>query len=170
MKTTQPDHWRYEIDPGFDPAGEVPPFAILGAWPMNARDEIVGDFVVNPDYAASPVARMLDIDADPFTMAWSEHARFALDDAGFRDAITRTTWFGLESDGQLVVFDQGTGPRVRAWSSRKHLEAAGDPSAAPLDGSALFGLAKQGIALELNAAEQTACVLSAEFLNDIADA
>lgn len=135
---------------------------------MNTQGETIGDFVVNPDYVASPVARMLEVDDDPFTLAWAEHARFALDDAGFRDAIASTPWLGLTSDGQLVVFDQGDGPQVRAYSSRRHLDAAGAPDSTSLDGSALIALAKQGIALELNATEQASCRLSADFVNDIA--
>lgn len=137
---------------------------------MSPQDEVIGDFVPNPNYVASPVARMLEIDADPFTVAWAEHARFALDDAGFRDVIASTNWFGLVSDDQLLVFDQGQGPQVRAYSSPAHREAAGAPPTAPLAGSGLFELAKQGIALELNASEHAGCRLSADFVNDIANA
>ncbi len=33
-----------------DPAGEIPREAIIGAWRVNGRGRIVGDFQVNPDY------------------------------------------------------------------------------------------------------------------------
>lgn len=42
--------WVYEIDQGYDPNGAIPPEAILGAWQVNERGDIVGDFRPNPNY------------------------------------------------------------------------------------------------------------------------
>ncbi|HEX5496052.1 MAG TPA: type VII secretion system-associated protein [Mycobacteriales bacterium] len=52
----QPNTWFYAVDPAFDPDGEVPPWAIMGAWQVDDGGEIGGDFVDNPDYRPSPQA------------------------------------------------------------------------------------------------------------------
>ncbi|WP_282818936.1 hypothetical protein [Curtobacterium flaccumfaciens] len=171
MKAAEPTQWRYEIDPGFDPEGEVPPFAVRGAWPLNGRGETVGDFLPNPGYVASPVALMLAVDEDVFTIAWAEHARFALDDSAFADVIRSVAWRGQTNEaGELLTFDAGQGPQVRVYSSDRHLEAAGMPSSARVRGSVLFDLAATGISVEANATATHTCFLSAHFLADIADA
>jgi hypothetical protein len=46
-----PGGWVYEIAGGIDPAGEVPPEFILGAWAVDARGELTGEFVPNPGYS-----------------------------------------------------------------------------------------------------------------------
>jgi hypothetical protein len=47
-----PGGWVYEIDGDMvdDPNGDVPPEAIIGAWQVNARGKIYGDFRPNPNY------------------------------------------------------------------------------------------------------------------------
>ena len=47
-----PGGWVYEIDGDMvdDPNGDVPPEAIIGAWQVNARGKIFGDFRPNPNY------------------------------------------------------------------------------------------------------------------------
>jgi hypothetical protein len=47
---SNPGGWVYEIGPGYDPNGAIPPEAILGAWQVNERGDIVGDFRPNPNY------------------------------------------------------------------------------------------------------------------------
>ncbi|MQA61892.1 MAG: type VII secretion system-associated protein [Actinophytocola sp.] len=51
-----PDSWLYVIDEAFDPAGDVPPWAIVGAYPVNSAGEIVTDFHPNDQYRPSPRA------------------------------------------------------------------------------------------------------------------
>lgn len=45
-----PGGWVYEIDGSYEPDGEIPPEAILGAWKVNDQGEIEGDFIPNPNY------------------------------------------------------------------------------------------------------------------------
>ena len=45
-----PGGWVYEISEGYDPNGEVPPEAILGAWQVDDSGNIVGEFRPNPNY------------------------------------------------------------------------------------------------------------------------
>lgn len=45
-----PDGWVYEIDESFKNDEEVPPQAIRGAWKVNSKGVIIGDFIPNPNY------------------------------------------------------------------------------------------------------------------------
>ena len=48
--------WLYVIDPAFDPNTEVPPWGIVGAYPVNAYGEIESRFAANDTYRPSPRA------------------------------------------------------------------------------------------------------------------
>jgi len=50
-----PNGWVYAIDGVADPNGAVPPERVRGAWKVNARGEIEGGFIPNPNYR--PVGR-----------------------------------------------------------------------------------------------------------------
>lgn len=50
-----PNSWLYVIDPALDPDGEVPPWGVVGAYPVNERGEIEERFQPNGGYR--PVAR-----------------------------------------------------------------------------------------------------------------
>ena len=45
-----PGGWVYEIQSGVDPAGEVAPEQIIGAWAVSAGGELTGEFTPNPRY------------------------------------------------------------------------------------------------------------------------
>lgn len=51
-----PNSWLYVIDEAFDPDGRVPPWAVVGAYPVNAAGDIVEDFHPNDRYRPSPKA------------------------------------------------------------------------------------------------------------------
>ena len=51
-----PNSWLYVIDPAFDPNSEVPPWGIVGAYPVDARGEIESRFAANDTYRPSPRA------------------------------------------------------------------------------------------------------------------
>lgn len=59
-----PNTWLYVIDPAFDADAEVPPWGVVGAYPVNDRGEIDTNFRRNTEYRPSPVALRL---ADPAT-------------------------------------------------------------------------------------------------------
>lgn len=46
----KPNGWVYAIDGVADPSADVPPERIRGAWKVNAKGEIEGDFIPNPNY------------------------------------------------------------------------------------------------------------------------
>ena len=47
-----PGGWVYRIRGDYDPNGAVPPDAIEGAWKVNERGKIEGDFIPNPNFRA----------------------------------------------------------------------------------------------------------------------
>jgi hypothetical protein len=51
-----PGGWVYEIDGDRvdDPNGAVPPDAIIGAWKVDARGNLSGDYQANPNYGPLP--------------------------------------------------------------------------------------------------------------------
>ncbi|TLW93203.1 type VII secretion system-associated protein [Saccharomonospora piscinae] len=51
-----PNSWLYVIDEAFDPHGNVPSWAVIGAYPVNAGGEIIDDFHFNDRYLPSPQA------------------------------------------------------------------------------------------------------------------
>jgi hypothetical protein len=51
-----PNTWLYVIDEAFDPNGRVPPWAVVGAYPVNADGDVVEDFHPNDQYRPSPKA------------------------------------------------------------------------------------------------------------------
>ena len=51
-----PNSWLYVIDEAFDPNGQVPSWAVVGAYPVNDGGEIVADFHPNEQYRPSPQA------------------------------------------------------------------------------------------------------------------
>ncbi|HWD02192.1 MAG TPA: type VII secretion system-associated protein [Amycolatopsis sp.] len=51
-----PNSWLYVIDEAFDPAGPVPSWAVVGAYPVNATGDVVEDFHPNDRYRPSPKA------------------------------------------------------------------------------------------------------------------
>src|SRR6266545_8425856 len=61
-----PNSWLYVIDPALDPDGEVPPWGVVGAFPVNERGEIDEAFEPNADYRPTMVARRKE--PDPATV------------------------------------------------------------------------------------------------------
>jgi hypothetical protein len=49
-----PNSWLYVIDPALDPDGEVPPWGVVGAFPVNVWGRIEEPFEPNADYRPSP--------------------------------------------------------------------------------------------------------------------
>lgn len=45
-----PNGWVYEIDATFEHDANVPPQAIKGAWKVDSKGIIEGDFIPNPNY------------------------------------------------------------------------------------------------------------------------
>lgn len=46
----EPNGWVYRVDGEYDGKTEIPPDAIVGAWKVDEKGSIVGDFILNPNY------------------------------------------------------------------------------------------------------------------------
>ncbi|SDC89071.1 type VII secretion system-associated protein [Actinokineospora iranica] len=53
---SNPNSWLYVIDPAFAPDEDVPPWGLVGAYPVDARGQIGDRFRPNLDYRPSPTA------------------------------------------------------------------------------------------------------------------
>jgi hypothetical protein len=56
-----PNSWLYVIDPSFGQDDDVPPWGVVGAYPVDERGEIGEGFSPNADYRPSPVALRLPV-------------------------------------------------------------------------------------------------------------
>jgi type III secretion system (T3SS) SseB-like protein len=51
-----PNTWLYVIDPAFEADADVPPWGVVGAYPVDEHGEISGTFSRNTEYRPSPTA------------------------------------------------------------------------------------------------------------------
>ncbi|MGH2749003.1 MAG: type VII secretion system-associated protein [Actinomycetota bacterium] len=117
-----PGAWVYVIDPSFNVDGEVPPFGIVGAWKVDDRGEITGDFRHNPNYRPSPLA----LDIPPPTDSLDEAVHRAATGYGTEDDLVDTL---LDHDLLLIQGNEGgifvahddRGRFVQVFSSDEHL-------------------------------------------------
>lgn len=144
--------WIYEIDPAYDPAGEVPPTAILGAWERGPDGRPAGAFRANPNYVQSPVARMAEVADDEFVTLLAGLSRDEVRPDEFVAAFRLLEFdvFGPASAGFYVLDAEGDRPRrLQAFSSAPH-HADIEADFRTVSGSALVDVAANGIALEVN--------------------
>ena len=55
-----PGGWVYAIDPAYDPAGDVPPEAIAGAWHIGDDGRPTGEYRANPGYGRAAAGEAAD--------------------------------------------------------------------------------------------------------------
>jgi hypothetical protein len=53
---SNPNSWLYVIDPALDPDDDVPPWGVVGAYPVNEFGQIDEAFEPNAEYRPTPVA------------------------------------------------------------------------------------------------------------------
>ncbi|MFF3977700.1 type VII secretion system-associated protein [Streptomyces sp. NPDC001828] len=117
-----PGSWLYSIDPAYDPRGTVPPYAVVGAWPVDRRGE-PGEFSHNPDYRPSPTALGLPAPTDPVDAAM----QLAATGHGAEAALARRL---AEATVYLVPTDE-PGPAVRSDAEGRFVPVLTDPEHAP---------------------------------------
>ncbi|MCX5194181.1 type VII secretion system-associated protein [Streptomyces sp. NBC_00249] len=96
MRTQAAEHpgsWVYAIDPFVDPAGRVPPYAIIGAWKVDGRGEITDHFKSNPNYRPSPRSAGMSEPTDPVDSAIQRAATGYGIEAEVVAALARSTVF-----------------------------------------------------------------------------
>jgi hypothetical protein len=62
---TNPNTWLYVIDPIFESEADVPPWGVVGAYPVDATGEIEDAFQPNERYRPSPQALKMPTPASP---------------------------------------------------------------------------------------------------------
>jgi hypothetical protein len=62
---SNPNTWLYVIDPLFESGVDVPPWGVVGAYPVDTRGEIEDDFQPNERYRPSPRALRMPAPAGP---------------------------------------------------------------------------------------------------------
>lgn len=60
-----PNSWLYVIDPAFGHDEDVPPWGVVGAYPVDERGEIGEKFRPNADYRPSPAALRMPVPSNP---------------------------------------------------------------------------------------------------------
>jgi hypothetical protein len=62
---SNPNTWLYVIDPVFEAEADVPPWGVVGAFPVDAGGQIEDDFRANERYRPSPQALKMPAPASP---------------------------------------------------------------------------------------------------------
>jgi len=116
----QPDTFIYEIDPWFDPDGEVPGWGVAGAWRSNAHGRIEGEFTPNEKYRPSPAVRGYRRPLSDLENAMQLLAAGYIDADQFAEAVGRSMVWVLQledHDGELSVTDSSAGRVVEAFTT-----------------------------------------------------
>ncbi len=178
---SNPNSWLYVIDPAFDPQSEVPPWGIVGSYPVNSVGAVESRFAPNETYRPSPRA-----------LGWPEpttalERTIQLAKAGHRAAhdlpaaVLEATLLvyqprqeddggTIDSGGGLVAFPDRRSGRlvVPACTSVEHVPARW-PAWRPMPGSAVIaGLG--GCPLAINADGPISAIIPAELLRAFANA
>lgn len=116
----QPGDWVYEIDPWFDPSGEIPPFGIVGAWQSNAAGEIEGEFTPNEGYRPSPAVRGFRRPLSELEGAAQLSVAGYIPAEQFAQTVARSIVWVIQlpgHEGELSVAESSEGKVVEVFSS-----------------------------------------------------
>ena len=111
-----PGRWLFAVDRGFDPAGEVPPEALVGAWRIDDAGEVTSEFRANPAYRPSPRALGWPEPADELdrTAQLAAAGYATLDDVAVAllfcevaYAVAANAALLLDEDGRIAVHSAG---------------------------------------------------------------
>jgi hypothetical protein len=109
--------WTYAIDPAYQGAETIPPYAIAGAYPVDADGKVAQEMIPNPDYRPSPLVLGLPAPANEVEAAIQN----AVTGHGGDDAVRVALLAG-------TVFVDPAAPaddlELRAWTSDRYLPAA----------------------------------------------
>ena len=110
--------WMYAVDPAYEGVEEVPPYAIAGAYPLDADGTPGEEMIPNPDYRPSPRVLGLPAPANDVEAAIQNAATGHGGDDAVRAALLAGTVFvdPAAPAGEL---------ELRAWTSDRYLPAAG---------------------------------------------
>ncbi|MFI1400879.1 type VII secretion system-associated protein [Streptomyces sp. NPDC020681] len=143
-----PGSWLYSIDPMYDPAGTVPPYAILGAWQVDAKGE-PGPFTHNPNYRPSPASLGLPEPTDPVDAALQLAATGHGPDQAVVDALAAATVYLPDDGDDIAVYTDDEGRFVPVLTDPGHAPATVE-RLRPVQCAELLKLLPADVALKLN--------------------
>jgi hypothetical protein len=151
----RPGGWVYAVDPAFDLSGAVPPHGVVGAWKVDERGEIVGEFTWNPNYRPSSQALELPPPTDPLDGA----VQLAATGYGPEDAV-----IGRFLEREVLVTGEDRGTTVRAFSSQAHLPPGEEGNWQRVPGRELVARLPAGGEVVVNPGAPTSVRLAADDL------
>ncbi|GGN94918.1 hypothetical protein GCM10011579_094960 [Streptomyces albiflavescens] len=154
-----PGSWLYSIDPAYDAEGAVPPYAILGAWPVDEHGE-PGVFMPNPDYRPSPRSLLLADPTDPVDAAMQRAATGHGLEAAVLNALREATvYLPVDAQGELTAYQDESGSTfVKVLTDPRH----GPPTAPqllPVALADLLTLLPDGTAIRINADSEVSLIV-----------
>lgn len=161
-----PNTWLYVIDPAFDADADIPPWGVVGAYPVNARGEIDAAFRRNTEYRPSPVALRAPGPANDLEQALWRVRSGELDQSALPGAVLAATLLVYATSAQDSAVTGFPAPHggvvVPACTSAARVPAAW-PGWREVAGRDLVPLL-QGHPLVLNPAGPVSAMLPAEHL------
>ncbi|MGW4464940.1 type VII secretion system-associated protein [Micromonospora sp. NPDC004704] len=119
-----PESWIYVVDPGFEDAPEVPGWAVVGAYRVDERGEVVDELRPNPNYRPTPAALGFPPPANELEGALQRAVTGHADDNEVRAALLEATVFvpHLSGTDGVAGLDAGLDQRVvHAFTSERYL-------------------------------------------------
>jgi hypothetical protein len=160
---SNPNSWLYVIDPTFGPGTDVPPWGVVGAYPVDDRGEIVERFRANAQYRPSPTALRLPPTSNRLEkliqLVHTQHRP----QSALPDAVRRATllvYAADRDDREITAFPNRDGRlMVPACTSAAHVPRAW-PTCREITGAELAPLLR-GLPLAVNPLGPLTAVLPA---------
>lgn len=156
-----PGAWVYAIDPGFDPAGNVPPHGIVGAWKSDAEGNLGEDFTPNPDYLPTPQARGWTEPSSPLERVLQLVLCGYLPDGKLADEFGASTVFtyGRPDDGIFLAPAQDGSRLAYAFTDAAKAAASGYAEHQEITGSDLAAALPEDVRIALNPGEHVSAII-----------
>ncbi|KJQ53316.1 hypothetical protein RS85_02830 [Microbacterium sp. SA39] len=136
--------WTYQIDPAYDPRGEIPGEAVISAAPCDDAGNVTGPWQQNPNYRPTVLAQLLSsLPADRFVIAFGAYLRGEYSRAQLRGEFEKTEFHALATEDResLLVIDEGDGPAYSLFTTRELLPRDSPPPTIALRGSQILPIA-----------------------------
>lgn len=148
----KPGGWVYAVDPAFDPAGRVPPWAVIGAWPVDEQGRVGADFVHNQTYRPSARALGWREPRSALESALQDLATGRMNDPDFfRQFVTSEVFVYAGEDDALFVGRPPQGqPAIAAYTDAELLTHTGYDRFSIISGRQLAQAAPDDAVILLN--------------------
>ena len=156
--------WIYFVDSGYDPEGDVPPYAVIGAWPVDEHGQL-GAFTGNPEYRPTPAVLDMDSPTDSVDAALQLAATGHGPDSDVVSALAEAAvYLPADPDGDPIAYRDDDGAEFVTIFS--------DPSKAPsavgelirLDIPTLLSVLPENASVAVNPGSQVAASFTADDL------